>query len=219
VLDIVVDTAEKYPYTFAQQQASTVRRRLSAGDYAVQVGDEIVAAVERKTLADLAASLMSGRMTYAAAELMTLPRAAVVVEDRYSRLFKLDHVKGARAAEALAELQARFPALPVTFCESRPLAQEWTYRWLGACLHEWESARATSDWETSFATAPPVAPADVDADPPPPGGGPRLGPGSGNGKEVQVVEPVIMFSSPTGPVVSAHRAAPVVRSTANARAT
>jgi hypothetical protein len=39
------------------------------------------------------------------------------------------------------------------------------------------------------------------------------------GKEVQVVEPVIMFSSPTGRVVSTYRAAPVVRSTANARTT
>ncbi|GCE38993.1 Lsr2 family protein [Rhodococcus sp. USK10] len=162
VLDIVVDTAEKYPYTFGKQQATTVRRRLSAGDYAVEIGDELVAVVERKTLEDLAASLLSGRMTYAAAELSALPRAAVVVEDRYSRLFKLEHVSGARVAEALAELQARFPALPVTFCETRQLGQEWTYRWLGACLHEWESARATSELETTFATAPPVAPAKVD---------------------------------------------------------
>ena len=76
VLDIVVDTAEKYPYTFGKQQATTVRRRLSAGDYAVEVGDEIVAVVERKTIEDLAASLLSGRMTYAAAELSALPMDA-----------------------------------------------------------------------------------------------------------------------------------------------
>jgi hypothetical protein len=29
-------------------------------------------------------------------------------------------------------LQAQFPAVPIVFCETRPLAEEWTYRWLGA---------------------------------------------------------------------------------------
>ena len=30
----------------------------------------------------------------------------------------------------------RFPAVPIVFCENRSMAQEWTYRWLGACLDE-----------------------------------------------------------------------------------
>lgn len=153
----MVDTAEKYPYSFGRQQAHTQRRRLAAGDYAVVIDDDVVAAVERKTLEDLAASLLSGRMTYAAADLSALPRAAVVVEDRFSRLFKLEHVSGSKVAEALAELQARFPTLPVIFCETRPLAQEWTYRWLGACLHELEAARSTAAIETTFAAAGPIA--------------------------------------------------------------
>ena len=95
-------------------------------------------------------------MTYAVAELATLPRAAVVVEDRYRRLFQLEHVRGAAVAEALAELQARFPTVPVTFCETRQLAQEWTYRWLGACLHELDTAHTTSGLETTFAAAGPI---------------------------------------------------------------
>ena len=117
ILDIVIDTAEKYPYTFSSQQTSTTRQQLPAGDYAIRFGDEVVAAVERKTLEDLAASLLSGKLTYALAELTALPRAAVVVEDRYSRLFKLEHAPGARVAEALAEAQARFPAVPIVFCD------------------------------------------------------------------------------------------------------
>ena len=153
VLDIVVDTAEKYPYTFSGQQASTTRRRLPAGDYAVQLDGEVVAVVERKTLEDLVSSLLSGKLTYALAELTALPRAAVVVEDRYSRLFKLEHVAGSRAAESLAEAQARFPTVPIIFCETRPLAQEWTYRWLGACLAELTAARDSSGLEDTFATA------------------------------------------------------------------
>jgi hypothetical protein len=166
VLEIVVDSGEKYPWTFGRQQATTRRQRLPVGDYAVLRDDEVVAAVERKSLADLAGSLLSGRLTYALADLATLHRAAVVVEDRYSQLFKLQHASGAAAAEALAEAQARFPSVPIVFCETRPLAQEWAYRWLGACLAELDAEEQTTDIENTFAEAGPVPavetpPADI----------------------------------------------------------
>jgi Lsr2/ERCC4 domain len=170
VLEIVVDSGEKYAYAFGHQQATTRRQRLRAGDYAVELDGVVVAAVERKSLPDLATSLLSGKLTYALAELSALPRAAVVVEDRYSRLFKLEHTSGSRAAEALAEAQARFPAVPIVFCETRPLAQEWTYRWLGACLTELTAAARTASIEETFSPggavppAPPeLRPADVRA--------------------------------------------------------
>jgi hypothetical protein len=156
VLEIVVDSRERYPYTFGGQQAVTRRERLDAGDYAVVLDGEVVAAVERKTLEDLASSLLSGKLTYAMADLAALPRAAVVVEDRYSRMFKLPHAPGARVAEALAEAQARFPTVPIVFCETRPLAQEWTYRWLGACLAELAAVASTVDLEGSFVAGQPL---------------------------------------------------------------
>ena len=112
-------------------------------------------------MTDLAGSLLSGKLTYALAELSALPRAAVVVEDRYSRLFKLEHVSGARVAEALAEAQARFPSVPIVFCETRPLAQEWTYRWLGACLVELSAAAGTASVEASFSPGGAVPPTVV----------------------------------------------------------
>jgi hypothetical protein len=158
-LDILVDSGEKYPYAFGHQQATTRRQRLAVGDYAVELDGTVVAAVERKTLEDLAGSLLSGRLTYVLADLTALPRAAVVVEDRYSRLFKLPHASGSRVAEALAEAQARFPAVPVVFCETRPLAQEWTYRWLGACLSELGAGLATTDLEATMAPGGPMPPA------------------------------------------------------------
>ena len=79
-----------------------------------------------------------------------------MVEDRYSALFKLPFAAGARAPEALAEAQARFPSIPIVFCESRPLAQEWTYRWLGACLAELEMASASAEIESTFAAGPEI---------------------------------------------------------------
>jgi hypothetical protein len=86
-----------------------------------------------------------------AIDLASLPRAAVAVEDRYSRLFSFEHAAGATAAESLAEAQARFPSVPIIFCETRPLAQEWAYRWLGACLTELDAAAGTAGVERTFA--------------------------------------------------------------------
>ena len=48
-LEIVVDSHERYPWTFRHQQATTRRRALTAGDYAVLDGDVVVASVERKS--------------------------------------------------------------------------------------------------------------------------------------------------------------------------
>jgi ERCC4 domain len=135
-LTILVDSHERYPWRFTHQQARTVRHALAAGDYAVEVDGRVVASVERKTLADLVASLTTGKLRYVLADLAALPRAAVVVEDRYSSVFRLDRVRPAVVADGVAEAQVRFPTVPIVFCETRPLAQEWAYRFLGAAAAE-----------------------------------------------------------------------------------
>ncbi|CAN5204646.1 hypothetical protein BH20ACT3_BH20ACT3_14460 [soil metagenome] len=134
VLEILVDSHERYPWRFSAQQATNERRGLEVGDYAVETDGAVVAVGERKSLADLVGTLTGGRLRYLLAGLADVPRAAVVVEDRYSQVFKLDRVRPAVVAEGLAEAQVRFPGVPVVFCETRPLAQEWTYRFLGAAL-------------------------------------------------------------------------------------
>jgi hypothetical protein len=131
-LEILVDSHEQYPYKFARQQASTVRRALRAGDYGVTAAGRLVASVERKSLADLVATLTSGRLGFALADLAALPRAALVVEDRYSQVFRLEQVRPAVVADGLAEAQTRWPSVPIVFCETRQLAEEWTYRFLAA---------------------------------------------------------------------------------------
>jgi hypothetical protein len=133
-LTILVDSRERYPYKFGQQQASTERQGLPTGDYAVQHDDKIIAVVERKSLADLVHRLIDGQLTYALADLATIPHAAVVVEDRYSGLFKLEHTQPGFVTEMLAALTVRYPTVPIHFAETRPLAEEWTYRFLGAAL-------------------------------------------------------------------------------------
>ena len=96
----------------------------------------VVCAVERKSVGDLLSSLASGRLRFALAELAGLPRAAVVVEESYARIFAQPHLRGAVAADGLAELQVRYPNVPIVHCDSRKLAEEWTYRFLAAA-YEW----------------------------------------------------------------------------------
>ncbi|MGH9177994.1 MAG: ERCC4 domain-containing protein [Acidimicrobiales bacterium] len=135
-LEILVDAHERYPYRFAGQPARTVSRGLACGDYAVAVAGRVVGAVERKSLGDLVSSVISGRLRFALGELSALPRAAVVVEDRYSQIFTLQRVRPALVADSLAELQVRWPTIPIVFAENRKLAEEWTYRYLAAA-HAW----------------------------------------------------------------------------------
>ncbi|MEU8248075.1 histone-like nucleoid-structuring protein Lsr2 [Nonomuraea sp. NPDC048916] len=71
-------------------------------------------------------------MKFQLTELAALSHAAVVVEDRYSQVFKLEYVRPAVVADGIAELQVAFASVPIVFCETRQLAEEWTYRFLAA---------------------------------------------------------------------------------------
>jgi hypothetical protein len=118
-LEIAVDIRERYPFTFADRQATTRREPLSAGDYGLVVDGRLQATVERKSLADLVSSLTTGKLKFQLTELSAVPRAAVVVEERYSQVFKLDHVRPSVVADAIAECQIRFPTVPIVFCDTR----------------------------------------------------------------------------------------------------
>jgi hypothetical protein len=135
-LEIIVDAHERYPFRFAARHVRTARRGLACGDYAISQGGRLVGSVERKSLEDLVSSLTSGRLRFALAELAGLPRAAVVVEAGYARIFAQPYVAGATVADGLAELQIRYPSVPIVHCDSRKFAEEWTYRFLAAA-HAW----------------------------------------------------------------------------------
>jgi ERCC4 domain/Lsr2 len=100
----------------------------------VVLGESLVGSVERKSLPDLISSVANGRLRFALGELSALPRAAVVVEDRWSQVFAQRRVRPAQVADSLAELQVRWPDVPIVFAETRPLAEEWTFRYLAAAL-------------------------------------------------------------------------------------
>jgi hypothetical protein len=160
ILEILVDAHEQYPWRFGPQAATTTRAALTAGDYAVAIDGAIIAAVERKSLADLVSTLTTGKLRYQLADLAAVPRAALVVEDRWSSVFKLDRVRPAIVADALAEAQVRFPNVPIVFCETRKLAQEWTYRFLGAAIANHLDHEHGRERESALPLAGPVAPAE-----------------------------------------------------------
>jgi hypothetical protein len=62
-----------------------------------------------------------------------------VAEHRYADLFKLQHVAAGFVADLLAAVQVRYPSVPIVFCDTRPLAEEWTFRFLGAALAHLEA--------------------------------------------------------------------------------
>ncbi|MDN5859250.1 MAG: hypothetical protein L0H84_11565 [Pseudonocardia sp.] len=163
-LQIIVDTRERYAYRFATQQAVVVKRALACGDYGVTVEGRLVAVVERKSLADLVSSLINGKLRYALGELAAMPRAAVVVEDRYSQVFTQDRVRPAMVADGLAELQVRWPGVPIVFAETRKLAEEWTYRYLAAA-HAWAGTEHAIAQRIADASI--VAPSTPDPSPAP----------------------------------------------------
>lgn len=122
-LAIAVDTRERYPFRFAHQHATTYRSALPVGDYSEHDGG-LTAVVERKVFSDLANTLVDGSLSYALAELATLDRAALVVEDRYGAVFKAAHVSPGFLVDLLGALQVRYPNVPIVFCDTRPLAEE-----------------------------------------------------------------------------------------------
>ncbi len=158
-LEIAVDSRERYPFTFADRQATTRREPLSAGDYGLIVDGVLQATVERKSLADLVSSLTTGKLKFQLTELSAIPRAAVVVEERYSQVFKLDHVRPSVVADAIAECQIRFPTVPIVFCDTRKLAQEWTYRFLAAARVGLSEEMVGEFAVRGLEAAPPLAPA------------------------------------------------------------
>lgn len=158
-LPIAIDSRERYPFTFADRQATTTRMPLAAGDYGLVVDGVLHACVERKSMADLVTSLTTGTLKFQLTELAAIPRAAVVVEERYSQLFKLDRVRPSIVADGIAECQIRFPTVPIIFCDNRKFAQEWTYRFLAAA-HVGLSEELIGDLAVrALASPPPLAPA------------------------------------------------------------
>jgi hypothetical protein len=132
---IRVDTRERYPYRFTPQGAGTVRATVAARDYAIHADDgRLLAAVEGKSLDNLAATLSDGSLAFQLQRLAELPLAAVVVEARYSALFSSSTSTAPGSQTSSPGFRFGTPAIPIVFADTRRHAEDWTHRFLTTAL-------------------------------------------------------------------------------------
>lgn len=134
-IDVLIDSRERYPWRFPG--ARITRRALPVGDYALSVGDRLIAIVERKTRANLLHDFAELKgLQQQLAELAAWPHAALVVEAQYADFSNPRHIDpwpAAHLQRVLGELPALFPGVQLVFAGNRKLANLWTQRYLAAC--------------------------------------------------------------------------------------
>ena len=130
-LEVLIDSAEKYPWTFPG--ASTRRRKLPVGDYALMLGDELHALVERKSFENLLGEVGALQaLHHQLADLASYPVSALVIEAEYRDFQDTSRLKGrwpaAHLTRVLGELSALHPRLPVIYAGNRKAANTWTHQ-------------------------------------------------------------------------------------------
>jgi hypothetical protein len=149
----LIDSGEKYPYRFSEQQAITSRERLPCGDYAVQVGGNIAAVVERKTINDLISSMISGRMKFLLAELAAQPRAAVVVEEATARSSSIRTSLALLRPSDWPSSRRSFPQCRSCSAKLDRLPRNGPTAGLAPCQYELELEAGTSTLEENLRSA------------------------------------------------------------------
>ncbi len=129
-LEVVVDSAERYPWRFPG--ATQARRRLASGDYALVQDGLVLAAVERKTFENLLGEVgkIQG-LHHQLSDLAGLSHAALVIEAEYRDFLNPRKMAGRwppeHLARVLAELAALHPTLPIVYAGNRKAANAWTH--------------------------------------------------------------------------------------------
>jgi len=136
---VVIDSSERYPWKFAGPPVE--RRRLPAGDYALEVEDALVAVAERKTFENLLTDFAAVKVLHAKLDDLTRwDHAAMVIEAEYRDFLNPQKLKGrwpaTHAARVLAELHVLHPRLQIVYTGSRKSAEQWCSAWFAARAKE-----------------------------------------------------------------------------------
>ena len=148
-LEITVDTHERYPFTFADRQVS---ESYAAGCRPVTTGwsttDGSGPSVERKRLGDLVSSLTNGKLRFQLTELAASSAPQWLSRSATARSSRSTRAAPRRSPTRSPSARCGGRHVPIVFCETRKLAQEWTYRFLAAArvgLAEERSAPTPSE--------------------------------------------------------------------------
>lgn len=142
-LSIIIDRAERYPWTFPG--ADVRRDGLPVADYALEIDGEIAALVERKTFENMLHEVAQVRGFHQQmSDLARFPKAALVIEAQYGDFTDPKRLagrySGSYVADILAELTALHPRIQVVYAGTRKLAAQWAHGWFTA-----EAARRARD--------------------------------------------------------------------------
>jgi hypothetical protein len=132
---IVIDSSERYPWRFGG--VPTERRRIPAGDYALEVEEELVAVAERKTFDNMLTDFASVKVLHGKLDdLSRWPHAALVIEAQYRDFLEPAKLKGrwpaTHAARVLSELHVLHPSVQIVYAGSRKAAEQWCAAWFEA---------------------------------------------------------------------------------------
>ena len=130
---VLIDSNERYPYQFGAIE--TRRTPLQSGDYALCIGDAIVAIVERKTRENFLHEL--GHLDVFRAKLQEMakfPHRVVVFEGSYTDFVseKNEFYQGTFIARVIGDLCAEFPDVPLLFFKGRKSANQWVFYYFQA---------------------------------------------------------------------------------------
>ena len=133
-LDVVVDSAELYPWKFPG--ARVTRRKLPVGDYALVEDERLVAVVERKTRENFLGNVHEIKgLHQQLAELGSYPHAAMVVEAQYADFgnpTKIGRWPASHLLRVIGEIAALHPGVPLVFAGNRKLGNVWVQRFFAA---------------------------------------------------------------------------------------
>ncbi len=133
-LDVVIDRREQYPWRFPG--SNVTRAQLPAGDYALRVGERLLAVVERKSMENLLNDVGQIRgLHQQLTELGGYAHAAMVVEAQYADFGNPDRVgkwPPSHLLRVLAELAAMHPKVPVVYAGNRKMGNVWAQRFFAA---------------------------------------------------------------------------------------
>ncbi|WP_018526372.1 ERCC4 domain-containing protein [Alkalispirochaeta alkalica] len=136
---VIVDSAERYPWKFPGP--ATERRKLPAGDYALEIDHQLHAVVERKTFENLLSDFSSLQGLHAKLDdLGRWDHAAVVIEAEYRDFLNPRKMEGrwpiTHALRVLAELHVVHRGIQFVYAGSRKAGEQWTNAWFSARAKE-----------------------------------------------------------------------------------
>lgn len=138
-LKIVVDSREKYPYTFNGEDVELIYDKLDTGDYSLDgLSNHVI--IERKmSVSEISQNLINKRFTRELDRMVEIPHCFIICEFSLQnvldfptganlppKIFKKIKISGNFILKRMCEIMRDYPHVHILFCDNRYLAEEMT---------------------------------------------------------------------------------------------